>query len=351
MMTSPLRNYCFTLHFNGDDDIAMIAGNDFGTKLDYYFQDPCFRFVCGQLEQGGNSHRVHFQGYLELSKTMRFTAVKKAVKDNAMGTAHIEERECNDRKWAIDYCKKTETRIAGPWTYGNDPVAGRPKISLDDVVDYIQENPLSTQTDIADKFPHQYARHASGINALLNTMSKPLQGDDNFVPRPWQQKLLDIVTGVPHDRHIHWITDYDGGCGKSRLAMHLELAHGAIILSGQVRDMCLAYKNNMAPIVIFDISRAAIETSDHLYTMAENLKNGSIFNSKYESRGLRFKAPHVIFFSNVPPLEGKWSRDRCQHVVLSNDDKLDAAELVDAALEELFADLPPMPDVPADAFW
>ncbi len=68
----------------------------------------------------------------------------------------------------------------------------------------------------------------------------------------------------------------------------------------------------------FDISRAAAEHSDHLYSMAEKLKNGFYLSTKYESVMKVFRPPHVLFFSNFHPDENKWSRDRVQLWDLDN---------------------------------
>lgn len=355
------RNYCFTLYFNAEEEAAIVAGHNFGTKLDYYFADPCFRYVVGQLEKGVESGRIHFQGYCELTKTMRIAAVKKAVPDNALFGVHMEKRASTDRQPAIDYCKKEETRIAGPWTYGEDAVNGRPKINLDDAIAFIIANPYCTSSEVATAFPALWVRHHGGLLSLMSTLEKPLIGDADFVPSSWQKVIIDMIRAEADDRTIHWITDRDGACGKSRLAKHLKLEYGAINLSGRVQDMCLAYSQNMAPVVVFDISRGAVEMSDHLYTMAENLKNGVIMNTKYQSREISFKPPHVIFFSNSTYQAGKWSVDRVKETVLTAADKWVAppvdidqmgfeADFDPEILQELFDDLLENP-LPPDNIW
>ena len=74
--------------------------------------------------------------------------------------------------------------------------------------------------------------------------------------------------------------------------------------------MKYAYMLNKAPIVLFDISRAQADFSNHLYSMAECLKNGSFFSTKYQSQPVYFTPPHVIFFSNAMYETGKWTPDR-----------------------------------------
>jgi hypothetical protein len=129
---------------------------------------------------------------------------------------------------------------------------------------------------------------------------------------------------------VLWIRDSVGGKGKSRLTRHLCLEHKAIALSGRLADMMYAFSqcvhsNESPPIVIFDVSRAQAEHSDHLYTMAEHLKNGQFFSTKYTSRMCFFAPPHVLFFANRLYDQDKWSADRVQlidldpaHPVLGN---------------------------------
>lgn len=65
-----------------------------------------------------------------------------------------------------------------------------------------------------------------------------------------------------------------------------------------------------------------------------------------------------VFFSDTPPLDGKCSRDRCQHVVLTAKDKVEVPYDVepilntrDLELAELFNEFVDGPDMHADAFW
>ena len=133
-----------------------------------------------------------------------------------------------------------------------------------------------------------------------------------FVPRQWQSRVLDLVSSPADDRSIVWVYDPAGGNGKSRLGTHLCLAMSGIELSGTLNDMKLAYSQYKSPIVIFDVSRAQADMSNHLYSMAECLKNGRFFSSKYQSRPVFFEPPHVIFFSNSMFESDKWTVDRVQ---------------------------------------
>jgi hypothetical protein len=61
-------------------------------------------------------------------------------------------------------------------------------------------------------------------------------------------------------------------------------------------------------IIIFDIPR--VNEGGVSYQAIEKLKNGYFFSGKYESGMCRFNSPHLIIFSNDPPVMEKLSEDR-----------------------------------------
>ena len=102
------RAYCFTVYGDGDslDGEELVA---------FLGRDGKVRYVVAQLEKCPTSGRVHVQGYLELSTPMRVPGASKLF-----GTVgpHLEPRR-GTRVQARDYCRKTESRLSGPWEYGD----------------------------------------------------------------------------------------------------------------------------------------------------------------------------------------------------------------------------------------
>lgn len=155
---------------------------------------------------------------------------------------------------------------------------------------------------------------ARDSNTQLDSLRK---GFESSALRPWQQDLLDVVTDNPHPRQILWIWEKDGNTGKSWLANYLGTLYSACVLNaGRKTDMAYIYSQKPAPIVIFDLPRTteASEDRKHIldgtYSLAEDLKNGRITSTKYESKTIFFSTPHVIFFANFEPDYTKWSSDR-----------------------------------------
>jgi hypothetical protein len=152
----------------------------------------------------------------------------------------------------------------------------------------------------------RFSRHAKD----LYTASTPDFDDGDFEPYEWQQDLLDSISEEPDARTIYWVYDETGGKGKSRLASHIIAKHDGVLLSGKLDDMKYAFAQDISRVAIFDLTRTQADCMKGLVSFAEALKNGVYMNSKYESRMVIFKRPHVIFFANFMPPENVWSADR-----------------------------------------
>lgn len=265
------------------------------------------RYVCWQLECGENG-TVHVQGYVEFDRPVRLAALKRWL-----ATAHFEKRH-GTREQARDYCRKEDSRLAGPYERGDFAAGGAgTRNDLAEAVNALKEGGIRA---VVEQCPTAFVKFHRGIYELQRQMEvKPR--DLDFVPRLWQQDVLDYFTGEPDDRHILWVTDGVGNKGKSRLARHLILEHGAVQLEGRVQDM--AYLYNKERIVVIDISRAQEDNTKHLYSFAEKLKNGIVVCTKYESHTKIFNPPHVIFFSNNTWDRDLWSLDRVIEINLMTD--------------------------------
>ena len=186
-----------------------------------------------------------------------------------------------------------------------------------EIRDILREHgPIQGSKIVADKFPGYFMRYASGLERLADIL-QPTPKDSAFVPRVWQEALLEILKGPAHDRWIFWVCDERGGMGKSRMATHLCCEMNAIELAGRSQDIAYAY--NSQPIALFDCARAVkLELCTDLFECAEKLKDGRIFSAKYMSKTKAFKPPHVVFFSNARAPPGVWSADRLQEIVLAS---------------------------------
>lgn len=126
----------------------------------------------------------------------------------------------------------------------------------------------------------------------------------------WQENLLNDLAMDPHPRKIVWIWGAEGGKGKSTTARHLMLNHNALIITGGKRnDIAYLYAKQLPRIVVFDLPRASMTTMDHLYAIAEDMKNMTMNSMKYDSTTV-INTCHVVFLTNFAPDMTKWSEDR-----------------------------------------
>lgn len=269
---------------------------------------PKERYVIYQRERGENG-TPHLQGYIELTTNSKLGGMKKWLPG-----AHFELRR-GTRDQARAYCRKEETAEAGPWERGDFDQGGQGKRNdLADAVNALKEGGMR---QVAEEHPTAFVKFSRGLRELQREL-KEKPRDLGFEPRNWQAHVLDWLSQEPDDRTILWVTDTTGGHGKSRLARYLCMEHGAVQLAGRLLDMSYIY--NEEKLVIFDITRAAVEHSDHLYTMAENLKNGVLVCGKYEACTKYFNPPHIVFFANFSWDRSKWTNDRVVEVDLNNPD-------------------------------
>lgn len=138
----------------------------------------------------------------------------------------------------------------------------------------------------------------------------------NVIFKPWQGKILGLLSVKPDDRKIIWVCDRKGNIGKSFLCKYICLQHKVIMCSGKTNDIFNQVNmwniNNpddvQIPTCIVDIPRS--EFAHVNYPALEQLKNGFAYSGKYEGGQIFGLSPHVIIFSNSLPDLEELSKDR-----------------------------------------
>lgn len=98
------RDWCFTL--NDPQDLLNPE------------QWPDCEYCLYQLELGEETGMPHLQGFVKFRVAKRMATVKEQVPE--LQRAHLEGRRGTIRQ-AIDYCRKNDTRLEGPWEFGEEP--------------------------------------------------------------------------------------------------------------------------------------------------------------------------------------------------------------------------------------
>lgn len=176
-MTS--RNFVFTINnpdsqLTPDEDDWAAAG---------------VRYAIWQFELG-EELTPHIQGYIEFNRSVRRAAV---VKLDGMGRAYVDVRR-GSREQAREYCSKPDSRIDGPYEWGEWKSGGQGRRS-----DLAEVGAAVLRGDdiltIINQFPTQFIRYSAGITRALTYLTKPR----NHLTK------LTLILGKPGLGKTHWV--------------------------------------------------------------------------------------------------------------------------------------------------
>lgn len=151
MGNDSVRSICFTIN------------NPTKIKKEEWNWPDSVRYVVWQLEKG-ESGTTHIQGYIEFIKTMSFKAIKEILGQNT----HIEKRR-GSRDQARKYCMKEDSRIDGPWEYGEWISGPGHRTDIEIVLESLKEG--KTEKEICEEHPVEWAKNYKVIDRynLLNS--------------------------------------------------------------------------------------------------------------------------------------------------------------------------------------
>lgn len=243
-----LVKWFFTYNHYKKEDIEIIE-----TK----FKEICDKYVF-QEEIGDKNGIPHLQGSIVLKKKMRWTEF------DLMPQIHWEKTKNEDS--ADNYCAKARTRAGKVYT----------NFAIPEEVEK-----LDTITEL----------------------------------RPWQKELIKKFALPATSREVTWVYDKVGNVGKSAFCIYLYDTMKSVLFIDGVKKADLIngiveYRGKIGhnTIVLLDIPRHA---RNHVcYSAIESIKNGLVFNTKYETSARRFNSPHVLIFANEPPIINDLSFDR-----------------------------------------
>lgn len=243
---SEVKKYCFTLNNYTDDDIQNIIKSADSASIKYIFG-----------KEVGEQGTPHLQGYINMPVKKSLSAVIKLFNNQRI---HFEACKGSEKQ-NITYCIKE-----GQWT-SNFYVAPIPPEPL----------------EIIDKFS------------------------------PWMEELTKILIERANKRHVYWIWEPIGGVGKSTYCKYLCHKYNATYIDeGKKSDLINIIYNlkevNSKSIIAIDVPRDNKNIIS--YKAVEQIKNGMICNTKYETGMKLFNSPHLIVFSNFYPEKDKLSDDR-----------------------------------------
>ena len=299
----PTLAYVATLNNYSESEVAHLKNGH-----------QCIQYLIAGHEVG-ESGTPHLQMYVQLNKQVKMTTMHRWP---GWERVHFEGARGTSNE-ASDYCKKD----GNFFEYGEMKDMGRKgaRNDLEGVKKAIESG--ETYDNICEAHFDTAARFSKFIKERVQARDTQRQADslreqfESAALRPWQAALMNIILEEPSPRKIHWIWETVGNAGKSWMATYLATMHGATVLTaGKKVDMAYIFAQKPTRTVLFDLSRTTEPTEDKkgwldgIYSLAEDLKNGRVVSTKYESKTVFFPTPHVIFFANFEPDMTKWSADR-----------------------------------------
>lgn len=156
------RNYVWTLNLGEEiRDVESAYSWITGTFIPSLNTAKKHKFSIFQLERAPTTGRLHLQGYSELTTMQRFTWIQNNWEH--FRSVHFERRQ-GSREQAINYCKKEETRVRGPWEIGTNTGQGH-RSDLVEIADEIRSG--KELADIANNHPSSFIRYSRGIEKLV----------------------------------------------------------------------------------------------------------------------------------------------------------------------------------------
>nr|AWF94037.1 replication associated protein [Gossypium darwinii symptomless alphasatellite] len=98
--------WCFTIFFTTASSPDLVP----------LFENTSVSYACWQEEESPTTKRRHLQGYLQLKTKKSLSAVKSLFGDL---NPHLEKQRARRTDEARDYCMKEETRVSGPFEFGD----------------------------------------------------------------------------------------------------------------------------------------------------------------------------------------------------------------------------------------
>lgn len=299
-MPSQAKHWQFTLNNPTQDErlhLVQIGTHHVDTPIEY--------LIFGN--EVGASGTPHLQGHVSFRSPLRLPQVKTLIADRA----HFEVVRLLQRH--IEYCKKDGDyhEFGSPPTREASHSGERRDLAefRTTVEDGVYDSPT-----LREKHPTIMARYPGFAAAVVRDLYPKPPGPTGSL-RPWQQHLVDLCAADPDPRKILFVVNPRGNAGKTYAARYLSSRCKTvqILRVGRVADMAHAYKVDTT-VLIVDVPKSKGEFLQ--YDFLEQVKDGYLMSSKYNSHMKVFKPPHVIVMMNEEPDRTKLSHDRFKYIYI-----------------------------------
>lgn len=261
----------------------------------------------------------HIQGFMQFDKQVLLSTLRNTIHANFSARESHGSVEDNIRYMVGGFPVKSKQNEIKPknrkemvFCWGTPPEQGK-RNDQTQVIEAIQRG-----DDIDDIFvdnPEYCMKNPKGVQKMhevqrrvrrISAVKKRFAGM-KFLP--WQDQLIEIMDGEISDRIVHYIYDPIGHAGKSKMTTYFSVHKKAFSVGpASVRDMAYSLISSGydgGSSVMIDIARSKdVGTQEYSYKgimqFCEQVLNGDITVSKYESQQWHGLPSHVFIFSNEP---------------------------------------------------
>ena len=286
MRAPKARSWCFTINNPTPADYEELA------------TVKCKYIIYGN-ELAPTTGTPHVQGYIQFANP---ATVKLTRSHNEIAKGTPEQN--------ITYCKKEGDYIERGELPGTDQGKRKDILELVTTITEGERNPKKLRAlhpEVCAKYP--------GFVQQLCIDHTPKPSPPDICLRPWQEDIIQTIKLPAPDRVITFIVDPTGNGGKTTFANYVDalFENVQVMKPGRYQDM--AYELiDTTRILIMDCPRCRTDVIQ--YQFLEDIKDGRVTNSKYQSYQKRLGPCHVIVLMNEMPDRTKLSEDRINIVEL-----------------------------------
>lgn len=238
-----------------------------------------FRYMNGQVERGEKEQREHFQFTLYWDNPVRLSTCLNL----RPGCKRIHYIPCMDRfKQTSTYTSKSDTRVQGPWEWGDKPNPGR-RTDLRHVADLIRRREIRSMRQLDQIAPHMSVQYGRGFRDLIERCTPD---------RSWRTK--------------GWFLWGPSGIGKTHGYENAGVSYYRPVVEPTTKHFSF-YRYAGQPLVIFDDqSPSAMMMSWWL----EMCNGGPLYLPVKGQDPVSFLAYNAVFISNDPPPDELVTQER-----------------------------------------
>lgn len=201
---STARRFCFTIN-NPTTQLAFSPETT-----------PDVRYCVHQLEHAPTTGTPHYQGYIEIKKSVRFHWIQSRIPGFSTSSLKVAVGTAEQNKI---YCTKAESRVEGPWEYGQPGQQGKSD-ALTAVKRQLDEG--ASMEEVAEENFGVWCKHRNAFQEYKKMKS---------AKREWKTKVI-FLYGPPgtgkssyirdNSAEVHWKSQdkwWDGYDGEADVAL------------------------------------------------------------------------------------------------------------------------------------